>query len=78
MTLNEAEQNKTYLIKSISGIYRQRLSELGFNPGCKITITNKHHKGLFVINCRESQIALRTQEAECIQIEDINVSGQKL
>lgn len=78
MTLYDAEQNKTYKIKSISGIFRQRLSELGFNPGCKITITNKHHKGLVVINCRESQIVLRKQEAECIQIEDSDVRGQKL
>lgn len=78
MTLYDANQNTTYLVKSISGIYRQRLSELGFNPGCKIKVTNKHHNGLLVINCRESQIALRKQEAECIQIEDINVSGQKL
>ena len=78
MTLYDANQGTTYLIKSISGIYRQRLSELGFNPGCKIKVTNKHHNGLLVINCRESQIALRKQEAECIQIEDINVSGQKL
>jgi len=78
MTLYEAKQDTTYIIKSILGIHRNRLSELGFNPGCKIKVTNKHHNGLLVINCRESQIALRKQEAECIQIEDINVSGQKL
>ena len=78
MTLYDAEPHKKYIIKSISGIYRLRLAELGFNPGFKITITNKHHKGLVVINCRESQIVLRKQEAECIQIEDSDVRGQKL
>ena len=78
MTIIDAEQNKIYQIVSICGDVRQRLSELGFNPGCKIRVVNKHHNGLLVINCREGQIALRKQEAECIQIEVLDVSGQKL
>jgi Fe2+ transport system protein FeoA len=69
MTLNDAEPNKTYKIKNICGIYRLRLSELGFNPGCKIMITNKSHVNLLVINCRDGQIALRKEEADCIIVE---------
>jgi Fe2+ transport system protein FeoA len=73
MTLDDAEKNKIYQIISICGNARQRLSELGFNPGCKIRVVNKHYNGLLVINCRESQIALRKQEAKCIQIEELDV-----
>ena len=73
MSLNDVEPNKIYKILQITGTYRNRLAELGFNPGCKIIVTNKHHKGLLVINCRESQITLRTKEADCIHVEDYDV-----
>jgi Fe2+ transport system protein FeoA len=74
MNLYDGLANKTYQIKSICGDVRQRLAELGFNPGCKIKVVNKHPNTLMVINCRESQIALRKQEAQCIQIEELNES----
>lgn len=71
MNLNDAEPNKNYKIKSISGFHRQKLAELGFNPGCNIKITNKSHHNLLVINCRDSQIALRKDEADCIFVESL-------
>ena len=36
MTLIDAEQNIIYQIVSICGDVRQRLSELGFNPGMPV------------------------------------------
>ena len=69
MNLNDAEPNTTYKIISINGKHRLRLAELGFNPGCKIIITNKSHVNLLVINCRDSQIALRKEEADCITVD---------
>lgn len=68
MNLLDAEINQEYTIQSITGIYRQKLSELGFNPGCKIKIVNKQISSMMVVNCRESHIALRKDEAKCIFI----------
>ena len=36
MNLCDAEENKKYTIIRIIGAYRNRLSELGFSPGCDI------------------------------------------
>lgn len=74
MNLDDGIANKTYRIKSICGDVRQRLAELGFNPGCIIKVVNKHPNTLMVINCRDSQIALRKKEAHCIQIEELDES----
>jgi len=68
LTLYDGVANESYTILSICGEVRLRLSEMGFNPGCHIKILNKQHSGLLVVNCRESHIALRKEEAECIQI----------
>lgn len=68
MTLFDGSAGETYRIKSIFGTVRIRLSELGFNPGCKIKILNKQHTDLMVVNCRESSIALRKEEAQSIFI----------
>jgi Fe2+ transport system protein FeoA len=68
MTLFDGSAGETYKILSICGTVRLRLSELGFNPGCKIKILNKQHTDMMVVNCRESQIALRKEEAQCIHI----------
>ena len=68
MTLFDGSAGETYRIESICGTVRTRLSELGFNPGCKIKILNKQHTDMMVVNCRESSIALRKEEAQCIHI----------
>lgn len=68
MTLFDGSAGETYRIESICGTVRSRLSELGFNPGCEIKILNKQHTDMMVVNCRESHIALRKEEAECIAI----------
>ena len=71
MTLFDGSAGETYRIESICGTVRSRLSELGFNPGCEIKILNKQHTNMMVVNCRESHIALRKEEAECIYIEPV-------
>jgi len=68
MTLFDGSAGETYKIESICGTVRTRLSELGFNPGCKIKILNKQHTDMMVVNCRESSIALRKEEAQSIFI----------
>ncbi len=68
MTLFDGSAGETYRIESICGTVRTRLSELGFNPGCEIKILNKQHTDIMVVNCRESHIALRKEEALCIHI----------
>ena len=68
MTLFDGSAGETYKILSICGTVRLRLSELGFNPGCCIKILNKQHTDMMVVNCRESSIALRKEEAQCIHI----------
>jgi Fe2+ transport system protein FeoA len=68
MTLFDGSAGETYTIESICGTVRTRLSELGFNPGCEIKILNKQLTGMMVVNCRESQIALRKEEAQSIFI----------
>ena len=68
MTLFDGSADETYRIESICGTVRTRLSELGFNPGCKIKILNKQHTDMMVVNCRESSIALRKEEAQCIHV----------
>ena len=68
MTLFDGSAGETYKIESMCGTVRTRLSELGFNPGCKIKILNKQHTDMMVVNCRESHIALRKEEAQCIHV----------
>ena len=68
MTLFDGSVGETYRIESICGTVRSRLSELGFNPGCEIKILNKQHSNMMVVNCRESHIALREEEAQCIHV----------
>ena len=68
MTLFDGSAGETYKIESICGTVRSRLSELGFNPGCEIKILNKQHTNMMVVNCRESHIALREEEAQCIHV----------
>ncbi len=68
MTLFDGFVGETYRIEFICGAVRTRLSELGFNPGCEIKILNKHNAAMMVVNCRESHIALRKEEAQCIHI----------
>lgn len=74
MILSDGIPGIEYEIINISGQYRNRLAELGFNPGCMIKITNKNITGMMVINCRNSAIALRKEEAECVHIADILTS----
>jgi Fe2+ transport system protein FeoA len=71
MTLFDGSAGETYNIESICGTVRTRLSELGFNPGCKIKILNKQHTDMMVVNCRESSIALRKEEAQSIYISPV-------
>ena len=71
MTLFDGSAGETYKIESICGTVRTRLSELGFNPGCKIKILNKQHTDMMVVNCRESSIALRKDEAQSIYISPV-------
>jgi Fe2+ transport system protein FeoA len=71
MTLFDGSAGHTYIIEHICGTVRTRLSEMGFNPGCKITILNKQHSDMMVVNCRESHIGLRKEEAQCIHIEPV-------
>ena len=71
MTLFDGSAGETYRIESICGTVRSRLSELGFNPGCEIKILNKQHSNMMVVNCRESHIALREEEAQCIHISPV-------
>ena len=71
MTLFDGSAGETYRIESICGTVRTRLSELGFNPGCKIKILNKQHTDMMVVNCRESSIALRKEEAQSIYISPV-------
>ena len=73
MTLFDGSAGETYKIESICGTVRTRLSELGFNPGCCIKVVNKHYNDIMVVNCRDYQIALRKEEAMCIQIGENNV-----
>jgi len=73
MTLFDGSAGETYRIESICGTVRLRLSELGFNPGCCIKVVNKHYNDIMVVNCRDYQIALRKEEAMCIQIGENNV-----
>lgn len=68
MNLCDAEENKKYTIIRIIGAYRNRLSELGFSPGCDIYMHKMDKDGPLVANCRGSQIGLRKAEAECILI----------
>ena len=68
MTLFDGSAGETYKIESICGTVRSRLSELGFNPGCEIKVLNKQHSNMMVVNCRESHIALREEEAQCIHV----------
>ena len=74
MTLFDGSAGETYKIESICGTVRSRLSELGFNPGCEIKILNKQHSNMMVVNCRESHIALREEEAQCIHVCPVTVS----
>ena len=71
MTLFDGSAGETYRIESICGTVRARLSELGFNPGCEIKILNKQHSDMMVVNCRESHIGLRKEEAQCIHISPV-------
>ena len=71
MTLFDGSAGETYKIESICGTVRTRLSELGFNPGCKIKILNKQHTDMMVVNCRESQIALRKEEAQSVYVSPV-------
>jgi Fe2+ transport system protein FeoA len=73
MTLFDGSAGETYKILSLCGTVRLRLSELGFNPGCCIKVVNKHYNDIMVVNCRDYQIALRKEEAMCIQIGENNV-----
>ena len=71
MTLFDGSAGETYKILSICGTVRLRLSELGFNPGCCIKILNKQHTDMMVVNCRESHIALRKEEAQSVYISPV-------
>lgn len=71
MTLFDGSAGETYRIESICGTVRTRLSELGFNPGCKIKILNKQHTDMMVVNCRESSIALRKEEAQSVYVSPV-------
>ena len=71
MTLFDGSAGETYKIESICGTVRSRLSELGFNPGCEIKILNKQHTNMMVVNCRESHIALREEEAQSVYISPV-------
>ena len=71
MTLFDGSAGETYRIESICGTVRARLSELGFNPGCKIKILNKQHTDMMVVNCRESSIALRKEEAQSVYVSPV-------
>ena len=54
MKLTKLKCGESGIVNKIGGPHKLRLSELGFNPGCKIMITNKSHVNLLVINCRDS------------------------
>ena len=70
MTLDLGIPGVEYEIIHIKGDYRNKLAEMGFNPGCKIKISNKSIRGMLVINCRNSAIALRKEEAASIHVSD--------
>ena len=46
MTLFDGLAGNTYRIEHICGTVRLRLSEMGFNPGCNITIINNINSNL--------------------------------
>lgn len=71
MKLTDGIPGVKYEIISISGQFRNRLAELGFNPGCEIKISSKHFANYIVVNCRGSQTGLTKTETENIHIAEI-------
>lgn len=61
-----AKQGNLCEVISIEGKDRNRLAELGFNKGTTVKVI-KHNP--ILISVKESQIALRQNEAECITVE---------
>jgi Fe2+ transport system protein FeoA len=72
MTLLEAIPGIKYEIVTIIGPNRNRLSEMGFNPGCEISVCSKNSEEYRVVNCRGFKIGLRKEETQCILITELS------
>lgn len=71
MKLSEVPQNKTFEISHIDGpeLVIERLSELGFYVGKQVQLIGQSpFSGPLVIRSGSQVVALRTEEAKCIQV----------
>lgn len=69
--LNKQPQNKLVRIVEVLGdpIVVERLLEIGFTPGEEISILGRTLlSGPMIIQVRDTTVALRQEEAQCIQV----------
>lgn len=74
MKLSEASQNKTFEISQINGpeLIVERLSELGFYVGKQVQLIGQSpFSGPLVIRSGSQVVALRIEEAKCIQVKTL-------
>lgn len=72
MTLVDAVPGIRYEIVAITGPERGRISELGFNPGCEVTIYSKGFNEYKVVNCRGVKTGLGKNHLMNIIIAEID------
>ena len=76
MTLTDASLKRGQTVKIIgfkgSGLLQERLHEMGFRQGMMVTLLGRApFSGPLLIKFNTSFIALRMDEAECAQIEQV-------
>lgn len=74
MLLNELQKGMFAQIGEILAPWDQkrRLLEMGFVPGSKVESMGRAPlRGPMIVRCRGTKIALRHQDAECIQLLEV-------
>ncbi len=73
MNLTEVEYNKTYTIKKVNAAepLKSRLLSFGFAKGNNVIVTEYTlTKQTYDVKVEDSQVALRSEEAKSIVVED--------
>ena len=71
MTLSAVKVNAEYVITEVKGLdVKRRLLDMGFTPGCKITVSAlAPFGGTVLVNIRGALIALRKNATDFITVE---------
>ncbi|RRD37949.1 FeoA family protein [Leptotrichia sp. OH3620_COT-345] len=76
MTLKESEVDKNYIVKKISGSgsFKRRIMDMGITKNTELYVRKVAPLGDPVqISVRGYELSLRKEDAECVEIELINL-----